>query len=136
MSELKPCPFCGSDKLNVGLIRATASLSYWSVECASCGVEIGDDESEDAVVTHWNTRAAPLPAGDDGELVAWLLRSVDNPSSPPLQQRRIRQAADRIAALNAEVARLAAENRKMRAQIMSEMIAADADLYTLGDRHE
>jgi hypothetical protein len=49
-------------------------------------------------------RAAPLPAGGDGELVGWL-RKFGPTAKTTTEQNLMDQAADRIAALNAEVAR-------------------------------
>jgi len=49
-------------------------------------------------------RAAPLPAGDDGELVGWL-RKFGPTAKTTTEQNLMDQAASRIAALNAEVAR-------------------------------
>lgn len=58
MSELKPCPFCGADdRLVQAFTRATEDFAYWSVECLDCGVEIADDESQEAADAAWNRRA-------------------------------------------------------------------------------
>lgn len=64
MTNLKPCPFCGSEDLQV-------RKSY--VECLGCGT-MGPDKSDDAsACTLWNQRAPQLPEdeyrcelGEDG----------------------------------------------------------------------
>lgn len=55
---LRPCPFCGAsgDKLVQAFTQATETFAYWSVECTGCGVEVGDDASQEAANTAWNTR--------------------------------------------------------------------------------
>ena len=53
MSELLPCPFCGSTKLQ---------LSKFSVDCMECwGSMLGHEKKE--TITKWNTRTKdePLP---------------------------------------------------------------------------
>jgi hypothetical protein len=59
---------------------------------------------EDATAARDAHLAAPLPAGDDGELVGWL-RKFGPTAKTTTEQNLMDQAADRIAALNAEVAR-------------------------------
>ena len=38
MSDLKPCPFCGSRYINMNYIRENDVLEGAYVECANCGV--------------------------------------------------------------------------------------------------
>ncbi len=61
MSEtLKPCPFCGNEKLD-GPHEIThvgdSYLPYWWIECGECpcGMEV-DGESPDELVKSWNNR--------------------------------------------------------------------------------
>ena len=58
MSELKPCPFCGS-KAHTPLIQ-----SMWFVECDNkdCGALMGFDAekvSQEEAISAWNRRAQP-----------------------------------------------------------------------------
>jgi len=66
--ELKPCPFCGATdgRLVQVFTRATDDFAYWSVECLDCGVEVADDESQEAADRAWNRRAIP-PMQDQGD---------------------------------------------------------------------
>lgn len=52
MTELKPCPFCGSE---VNKIRYD---NLWFVRCYACGAIGGIREDEDECIDVWNTRTA------------------------------------------------------------------------------
>lgn len=92
MSELKPCPHCGFD----GNPQVYQSLVHGSrfVKCEICKFA--------APFAAWNTRAEPLPAGEDGELVDLFWRIKEK---MPFHHEELLALAARIAALNAEVAR-------------------------------
>ena len=72
MSEIKPCPFCGSDKVTV----IEGSTSRWCVaQCAECGAQSGEVRKECPVssvqtgdmrkaIEEWNARAAPAAVPD------------------------------------------------------------------------
>lgn len=47
--ELKPCPFCGSDDMNV-----TVTDIFHAVWCRDCGALVDNDEED--VAKLWNTR--------------------------------------------------------------------------------
>lgn len=51
MTELKPCPFCGSDDVHVRNYRG-----FESVECLSCLVKVFQIEGDEPE-TYWNRRA-------------------------------------------------------------------------------
>jgi len=75
-------------------------------------------EAREAAQEAWNTRAEPPPAGDDGELVRYGVRwkSRTEPICEPMPDGYWTPwhiAAARIAALNAEVARLRAALAKI-----------------------
>lgn len=70
MSELKPCPFCGSREIFV----VEGSTFRWRTgECNRCGARCGEvrirtvdplptrDEIRDLVVEEWNKRYDPNP---------------------------------------------------------------------------
>lgn len=56
MSELKPCPFCGSDSLRV----AWVNRDMCRVHCYGCGADGATCFNEQTCVEWWNTRAGPL----------------------------------------------------------------------------
>lgn len=69
-SELKPCPFCGCDELELNMKRYSFSMSnkhYGATySCSSCGaivtgVEPSDDPNEAIMFAReaWNRRAKP-----------------------------------------------------------------------------
>lgn len=63
MSELKPCPFCGSNDLreeSSGLIEAYKHYQHCYIECISCGCEAGHVDLEgdyQEVMEKWNNRS-------------------------------------------------------------------------------
>lgn len=52
-SEYKPCPFCGSEKIN---IKALSSGGWHSVECSSCHVSTPFFETLASAAKVWNRR--------------------------------------------------------------------------------
>lgn len=58
MSELKPCPFCGSKHLLVTHLRRDVN----SVVCIDCGGEGPEKLGRDDAISSWNRRA-----GDEAE---------------------------------------------------------------------
>ena len=52
--KLKPCPFCGSNKVEV---RTDDEGVTWYVFCNYCGVMCGYGWFEDDVIGAWNRRA-------------------------------------------------------------------------------
>jgi Lar family restriction alleviation protein len=68
--KLLACPFCGTEEGDAQIVRSFTRISddfkFWAVECLPCGVQIADDESQDASDRHWNTRA-PHPARAEQE---------------------------------------------------------------------
>lgn len=61
-SELKPCPFCGCDEVEIrrkrdyGARGADYELRYF-VSCEYCGASSGLCWSEEMAINHWNRRA-------------------------------------------------------------------------------
>ena len=52
--KLKPCPFCGSNRVQ---IRTDDEGISWYIFCNNCGAMCGYALSEDEVVKAWNRRA-------------------------------------------------------------------------------
>jgi hypothetical protein len=57
MSELKDCPFCGSDEIEDEFDAGSAVVPAWCARCGADGPVRGSEPGVD-----WNTRAAPDPA--------------------------------------------------------------------------
>jgi Lar family restriction alleviation protein len=59
--ELKPCPFCGSNRIvedtatdNTGVVPMTV----WFVKCTACGAFKNSISNPDRAIKRWNTRPA------------------------------------------------------------------------------
>lgn len=55
MSELKPCPFCGSgrdDNRAISIMRA----GLWYIYCNECKASQGDYKTREDAINAWNTR--------------------------------------------------------------------------------
>lgn len=56
MSELKPCPFCGNEKIYICTDDETEE--FFGVMCTVCGGSIyPDKETEEEAIEAWNRRA-------------------------------------------------------------------------------
>lgn len=53
MSELKPCPFCGSEEIHIETLKKFGTSYLW---CKQCGAEISLYNSLDEAVSAWNGR--------------------------------------------------------------------------------
>ena len=67
MSELRPCPFCGSDALKISPNVHTQLLR---VQCESCWATSVTSNKRSTVIEAWNRRASALPAVGDVERLA------------------------------------------------------------------
>ena len=62
MSELKPCPFCGSDDLVMSSREAYALMTgkrmeFYRVKCDTCGAMVDNDFGDtDEAIEAWNRR--------------------------------------------------------------------------------
>ena len=54
MNELKPCPFCGSEKINIWNCN-DKSDSAWC-QCESCLASTSVEETEEEAIEAWNRR--------------------------------------------------------------------------------
>lgn len=57
MTELKPCPFCGSD--DVDLVNASLDGDNWGVVCRDCDVWMDnrlEDMTKEQAIELWNRR--------------------------------------------------------------------------------
>ena len=50
IKQIKPCPFCGSDKL------CQQWCDQFMILCLNCSAKITDGQSEDECLTKWNKR--------------------------------------------------------------------------------
>jgi Lar family restriction alleviation protein len=51
--ELKPCPFCGDESVNV---FKSIDRDIWYASCNKCGVRTEGDTSEELAIDKWNRR--------------------------------------------------------------------------------
>jgi Lar family restriction alleviation protein len=54
MSELKPCPFCGS--ADIDCADAGYKTDVWFVQCNNCYATFPHFDSKEEAATAWNTR--------------------------------------------------------------------------------
>lgn len=54
MEKLKPCPFCGSERIETNIITDTPQ-AY--LKCRGCGIEQTIHSTEQDAIEDWNTRA-------------------------------------------------------------------------------
>lgn len=67
-NELKPCPFCGNDLLEMK-DRKNAALTWYFVWCPKCGAGGPNGISnKDSAVAFWNRARAPVIT-DSGEMI-------------------------------------------------------------------
>lgn len=56
-TKLKPCPFCGNERLNYGQrLDEDTSLYAWFVECDECTCSVKVYNSTVDIIEKWNTR--------------------------------------------------------------------------------
>jgi Lar family restriction alleviation protein len=56
--ELKPCPFCGDDRLD----EYQDDSGLWGVGCLICGATVNQRHENAEAIVAWNRRPAPTPA--------------------------------------------------------------------------
>lgn len=59
-TEIKACPFCGSDEISVGSRSDHPDESQAWVACHKCGASGPVAETESKAICHWNARAGDL----------------------------------------------------------------------------
>lgn len=108
--ELKPCPFCGADAVNSSHISCDCcGKSYTGIiNCISCGAEVSHFDTDDEAIKAWNTRA-------------------DTSSDAAVMARRWLEAKSVLATKDAEIARLTAENERMREAMRGKFCALFLD---------
>ena len=107
MDRLKPCPFCGDERVSVTGIRDGRAVA-----CIGCGAMItaysGRSDmpsAEQRAITAWNTRADALAGRSDGERVEAVARVAHEVQGEPWPESgcdECRQIAAAIDALYAE----------------------------------
>ena len=53
MTQLKPCPFCGSRNIRQ---HSRYPVQVWSVKCRDCGGKMQRPGSQEQAVAAWNRR--------------------------------------------------------------------------------
>ena len=56
MSELKPCPFCGTESRFIG---TEPDGGIWYISCGGCHANSQPVHGREKAITAWNTRATP-----------------------------------------------------------------------------
>lgn len=79
MSELKPCPLCGGEEINIRAVSfANGSVQMW-IECASCPAHTERTNDLDTAIEAWNTRAERTcrmtDRGECSECGAYIVRA-------------------------------------------------------------
>ncbi len=61
MAELKPCPFCGGERIEIKYIR-DSTRAY--LNCFDCGIEQKIYETKEKAIEAWNTRTPKEGGGE------------------------------------------------------------------------
>lgn len=79
MSEIHPCPCCGTDEPNIGLNH----LKRWQIECRGCQLKC-DNSDRAGAIFQWNKRPKDvaiipreLPPGDFANFGAIIIAGAD-----------------------------------------------------------
>lgn len=57
LEHMKPCPFCGSEKITLSYITPGTTIKLWSARCDGCGINTGHDPvTPDEAIKKWNRR--------------------------------------------------------------------------------
>lgn len=78
MSELKPCPFCGSKPFRTP--RSNGDSLGFGIICANCGCESPKGITDKKAREWWNKRVK-AQAVPDAEWLAYVIRKVDGKHS-------------------------------------------------------
>jgi Lar family restriction alleviation protein len=55
--ELKPCPFCGGEDLDIVSLAVVMDRDWWTVDCNDCAISGPMGLGEEKAIKSWNTRA-------------------------------------------------------------------------------
>jgi Lar family restriction alleviation protein len=59
-TDIKPCPFCGSRKIDVEPVEIEGYNLGYQASCSQCSVSGSNYATEDDAISVWNTRAPVL----------------------------------------------------------------------------
>lgn len=77
MIELKPCPFCGGNDIQIDEMESfwDKNETIWRVLCINCIAETAGDTKEQAIAA-WNRRSDAVPVVRCKDCVWWQDRQV------------------------------------------------------------
>lgn len=79
MSELKPCPFCGSDEIKYKFIYSCGDESYVGIKCLKCGCTVPINEFGKHIkepYAKWNHRADKYNMEDILEILDKMIENA------------------------------------------------------------
>ena len=98
MSELKPCPFCGSNEVEL-FVDVQADMNFYREKCMDCGCTIYNKPDADSAELQWNSRATdPRLKEAVEEIETWI---------DELQTRREDKDGSYVCYLDGQIAGLA-----------------------------
>ena len=81
--KLKPCPFCGSENVEVFKFNIDFAPGKYGVHCNDCEISVGRFNMEDDVIKGWNQRGGklkpcPFCGSEDVETARFALDGIPN----------------------------------------------------------
>ncbi len=75
MTELKPCPFCGGDNIDIMPADIITRTQYWRIFCFECGCTQTPTSNKEDAIKAWNKRGNPWHTGTPSEK-GWYLQRI------------------------------------------------------------
>tara|TARA_R110002124_G_scaffold163667_3_gene331040 strand:- start:1134 stop:1475 length:342 start_codon:yes stop_codon:yes gene_type:complete len=113
MSELKPCPFCGGDNLQLSShcgyrARMSPTGEIFSIRCLVCSVAFPSEYKKDLLVGKWNNRSPQdkhTIITNHLNVLAECIKSVPVPEHGREHNIKMRDAILNVMASSVEVVR-------------------------------
>jgi Lar family restriction alleviation protein len=91
VTELKPCPFCGSEDIEIDCAGYLDDSDHWVI-CQDCGAASGIIKEASDAIEAWNTRADDKIIEAAHEVASCLL--LENMQRPGLTFRKIKELSE------------------------------------------